>query len=119
MGAFYQTGHKNEPRAECRRSESCAHVNRYHFANAHRGEATRVPMSRKRITATKSALKTKPRAGPAMVKPSSRAAPISLGGRMLDMRKSSLAYLSASTFSSLGKQTGGAGELDKWALNIS
>src|SRR5262245_4520806 len=38
---------------------------------------------------------------------------------MLDMRKSSLAYLSANPVSSLGKQTGGAGELDRCALNMS
>src|SRR5262245_48211456 len=77
---------------------------------------TRVPMSRNRMTDTRSPLKTNPRAGPLIAKPSSRAAAISFGGRILDIRNRSFAYLSARPDSSDGKQIGAASALDRWAL---
>src|SRR5262249_5228538 len=64
----------------------------------------------------RSPLKTNPRAGPLIAKPSSRAAAISFGGRILDMRNRSFAYLSARPDSSDGKQIGAASALDRWAL---
>src|SRR5262249_18626947 len=54
-------------------------------------EATRVPISRKRITDTRSPLNTKPRLSSSTSKPSLLAASRSGGGNMLEMRNSNLA----------------------------
>ncbi len=63
-------------------------------------------MSRKRITDTRSALKTKPRAPGCTGNLSARAASNSRGGSVLDMRNSSLAKLSGSAASADGNSIG-------------
>src|SRR5262249_50090931 len=70
--------------------------------------ATRVPMSRKRTTETRSALNTKPRVPGMPEKTSARAASKRRGGNWLDMRKSNLAKLSGMPASLPGNSIGAA-----------
>src|SRR5262245_20955577 len=82
-------------------------------------EATRVPISRKRVAATRSALNMNPRAGPFRVYPSSVAAWTIGVGRMLDIRNSSLEKTSGSPSSVGGNAIGAVGDEERWALNNS
>src|SRR5207244_1798084 len=78
---------------------------------------TRVPMSRKRRTETRSALKTKPRDWSSTRKPSLAAASRNLGGNTEDIRNSTWASGSARSLSLEGNSMGRSAVDDRCALN--